>query len=111
MHEASIVESLIDLVRQSVGDPASVRRVDVRVGLLSGVSPDSMRFYFDLMRDEALNPTAELVVSLEPLLACCAECGAEHHLTEAKWICPACDHGALEFRNGDELHLQSVEVD
>ncbi len=111
MHEASIVESLIDLVRQNVDDPAGVRRVDVLVGLLSGVSPDCMRFYFDLMRDEALSPKAELVVSLEPLQARCANCGAEHRLSEAQWICPDCEQGALEFRNGDELHLRSVEVD
>jgi hydrogenase nickel incorporation protein HypA/HybF len=111
MHEASIVESLIEMVRRSVDDPAGVRRVDVRVGLLSGVSPDCMRFYFDLMRDDALSPRAELMVSLEPLQARCAGCGAEHSLTETQWICPACQQGTLEFRNGDELHLRSVEVD
>jgi len=111
MHEASIVESLIDLVRQNVPDPSLVRRVDVCVGLLSGVSPDAMRFYFDLMRDDALNPRAELVVSLEPLQARCESCGASHSLNEALWICPACGAGSLALLNGDELHLRSVEVE
>ncbi|MFB3776280.1 MAG: hydrogenase maturation nickel metallochaperone HypA [Bryobacteraceae bacterium] len=111
MHEASIVQSLIELVRQNVPDPAAVRRVDVRVGLLSGVSPDSMRFYFDLMREEALSPQAELAVTLEPLQARCGSCGAEHSLTETVWLCPACGDRALEFRNGDELHLSSIEVE
>jgi len=111
MHEASIVQSLIELVRQNVADPAVVRRVDVRVGMLSGVSPDSMRFYFDLMRDDALNPQAELVVTLEPLQARCGSCGAEHSLSETQWLCPDCGDRSLEFRNGDELHLRSIEVD
>ena len=111
MHEASIVESLIDLVRQNVTDPAVVRRVEVRVGLLSGVSPSSMQFYFDLMREDALSPQAELVVSLEPLQAHCGSCGAEHSLSETQWLCPACGARSLEFRNGDELHLHSIEVD
>jgi hydrogenase nickel incorporation protein HypA/HybF len=111
MHEASIVQSLIELVRQNVTDPAVVRRVDVRVGLLSGVSPDSMQFYFDLMREDSLGPQAELVVSLEPLQARCLSCGAEHVLSETSWLCPDCGQRSLEFRNGDELHLRSIEVD
>lgn len=111
MHEASIVESLIDLVRQNVTGPSLVRRVNVSVGLLSGVSPDAMRFYFDLMREDALNPQAELVVSLEPLLAHCQSCGADHSLEETSWVCPACGASALTFRNGDELHLRSIEVE
>jgi hydrogenase nickel incorporation protein HypA/HybF len=111
MHEASIVQSLIELVRQNVPDPSAVRRVDVRVGLLSGVSPDSMQFYFDLMREESLSPHAELVVALEPLLARCASCDAEHSLSETVWLCPRCGERSLVFRNGDELHLRSIEVE
>jgi hydrogenase nickel incorporation protein HypA/HybF len=111
MHEASIVESLIDLVRQNVSDPSLVRRVNVSVGLLSGVSPDAMRFYFELMRADALNTQAELVVSLEPLLAHCGSCGSDHALTETQWLCPGCGARDLIFRNGDELHLRSVEVE
>ena len=111
MHEASIVESLIDLVRQNVTDSSLVRRVNVSVGLLSGVSPDAMRFYFELMREEAFHSQPELVVSLEPLLAHCESCGSDHSLKETLWLCPACGASALAFRNGDELHLRSIEVE
>jgi hydrogenase nickel incorporation protein HypA/HybF len=111
MHEASIVESLIDLVRQNVPDAGRVRRVNVSVGLLSGVSPDAMQFYFEIMRQDTLNSRAELVVSLEPLLARCERCGRDHALSETLWLCPACGAPALVFRNGDELHLRSVEVE
>jgi hydrogenase nickel incorporation protein HypA/HybF len=111
MHEASIVESLIELVRQNVSDVGSVRRVNVSVGLLSGVSPDAMQFYFEIMRPDALNSEAELVVSLEPLLAHCRNCGRDHSLDETAWLCPACGAGALTFLNGDELDLRSVEVE
>jgi hydrogenase nickel incorporation protein HypA/HybF len=111
MHEASIVESLINLVRENVPDPRQVRRVEVRVGMLTGVSPDSMQFYFEIMRDETLSPKAELAVALEPLRAHCESCGSDHSLSETVWLCPACGARSLAFRNGDELHLSSVEVD
>jgi hydrogenase nickel incorporation protein HypA/HybF len=111
MHEASIVESLIDLVRQNVADPGLVRRVNVSVGLLSGVSPDAMRFYFELMRGDTLNSQAELAVALEPLEAHCRSCGRDHVLQETQWHCPDCGANTLALRNGDELHLRSIEVE
>ena len=111
MHEASIVESLLDLVSQSVPGQGRVRRVDVRVGLLTGVSPDSMQLYFELLREGTVCADAELAVALEPLRARCESCGADHSFNEAVWICPACGAGSLSFRNGDELHLSSIEVD
>ncbi len=67
MHEASIVESLIGLVRQNLPEGRRVRQIDVRVGLLTGVSPDAMQFYFEIMREDTLGPQAELAVTLEPL--------------------------------------------
>jgi hydrogenase nickel incorporation protein HypA/HybF len=111
MHEASMVESLIDLVQKNLPEGRRVRRVDVRVGLLTGVSPDAMRFYFEILREETLGPQAELVVSLEPLQAHCASCGLDHTFNEAAWVCPACGAQPLSLLNGDELHLSSFEVD
>jgi hydrogenase nickel incorporation protein HypA/HybF len=111
MHEASIVESLIDLVRQNVPDVTRVRRVEARVGRLTGVSPDAMQFYFEVMREEVLSPQAELAVILEPLRAHCGACGADHSLTDPAWLCPGCGAQALAFQNGDELFLSSIEVE
>ncbi len=111
MHEASIVESLIGLVAESVPAGSRVRRVDVQVGLLTGVSPDSMQFYFEILREDTVCSQAELAVALEPLQARCGSCGTRHTLDEISWLCPSCGAAALAFENGDELRLRSVEVD
>lgn len=111
MHEASIVQSLIDLVRQNAPPGQRVRRVDVRVGLLTGVSPDAMQFYFEILREETLGAQAELAVTLTPLQAHCPGCGGEHSLSEAAWVCPTCGAQPLALQNGDELHLTSFEVE
>mgnify|MGYP000114957802 CR=1 FL=1 len=111
MHEASIVESLIGLVAESVPPGSRVSRVDVQVGLLTGVSPDSMQFYFEILREDTVCAQAELAVTLEPLRARCGGCGALHSLDEMSWLCPACGAAGLTFENGDELHVRSVEVD
>jgi hydrogenase nickel incorporation protein HypA/HybF len=106
MHEASIVESILRTAMQATPDGTVLRRVCVRIGVLTGVSPDAMRFYFD-----ATQPGhAELEVAVEPLRATCPGCGKHWVLREATWSCPACSIGVLNFENGDELDLVAIEV-
>jgi hydrogenase nickel incorporation protein HypA/HybF len=107
VHEASIVEGLLRLAAAHVPDPGTLRRVHVRIGALTGVSPDCMRFYFDAMTDGR----AELEVVLEPLRAACSACGSHSTHGEAVWVCPACSAPALEFENGLELDLVAIEID
>ena len=52
MHELSIVEALIDQVGQELdraGQQGRVLRLELSIGRLSGVNPDSVRFAFGLL--------------------------------------------------------------
>lgn len=111
MHEASIVESLVELVQQNLEPGQRARRIEVRVGLLTGVSPDAMQFYFEMMREDTLGAQAELDIRLEPLRAECQNCQTVHELSEIAWLCPDCGARGLRFQNGDELQLCNIEVD
>jgi hydrogenase nickel incorporation protein HypA/HybF len=111
MHEASMVESLIEMVQHAAPEGRRVRRVDVKVGLLTGVSPEALHFYFEAMREETLGLQAELFVTVEPLRAHCDACGRDHSFREATWMCPDCGQHPLSYQNGDELHVCSFEVE
>ena len=110
MHEASIVESLLSMVAELV--PARrVQCIHVRVGGFAGVSPDAMRFYFEVLRNDTVGPQAELAVIMEPFRAKCNECGREIQFDEPRWTCTECGEPGLCFLNGMELDLVSVEVE
>jgi hydrogenase nickel incorporation protein HypA/HybF len=111
MHEASIVHELIALAGRSCPPGGLVMALDVRVGLLTGVSPDAMAFYFEALREDTLGSQAQLRVRLEPLRANCADCGNSCTMMELDWTCPFCGVTLLRFENGDELDLVSLEVD
>jgi hydrogenase nickel incorporation protein HypA/HybF len=111
MHEAAIVQELITLARQKAPPGSLVLEVHASVGRLTGVSPDAMQFYFEVLREEALGPQAVLHVRLEPLRARCSTCEQSHELLEAAFLCPACGQPTLVFENGDELDLRSLVVD
>jgi len=50
MHELAVTQSVVDAVRQRTGEQR-VLEVRLRVGRLSGVLPDALRFCFDLVTD------------------------------------------------------------
>ena len=84
--------------------------VHVDVGLLTGVSPDALAFYFEALQGDTLGRQAHLEVRLVPLRAACTECGARLEQGELAWTCPACG-GSLTFDNGAELTLRQLVVE
>jgi hydrogenase nickel incorporation protein HypA/HybF len=111
VHEAAIVRELIGLAAERRPAGSRVTEVHVSVGLLTGVSPDAMQFYFEALGEDVLGGQARLEVRLEPLRAVCGACGLRAVLDEVLWACGACGAAALTFENGDELDLTSLVVD
>jgi hydrogenase nickel incorporation protein HypA/HybF len=111
MHEASIVEELIAMAAARTPVGARVLEVRVSVGLLTGVSPDAMAFYFEALAPDKLGDGARLVARLAPLRGTCRACREPFESSEQLWLCPACGAPTLVFENGDELDLESLVID
>jgi hydrogenase nickel incorporation protein HypA/HybF len=111
MHEAGIVSELIELVAQRVPEGSRVREVRVAIGLLTGVSPDCMSFYFEALAPDRIGASARLTTRLVPLRGACTSCGEPFELTAQAWLCGVCGKPTLRFENGDELDLEAFVVD
>ena len=113
MHEAAITDSMVRLVLEQAQehDAQVVRRVVVVVGAMSGVVPDSMRFYFEEFTRETMAEGAELEIRMVATKATCLSCAHDFALDDRLWICPACGDRRLDIVEGDELMVDSIEVD
>jgi len=113
MHELSITQSVVDAVLDHVDgarlDGAEVVAVRVRVGLLSGVVPEAMRFCFELITEGTSLQEARLDIVQPPGTAHCAACDLDFSLTDLVLLCP-CGSADVEVRTGRELEISSVEV-
>ncbi len=108
MHEHSIVQSLIDAVLDKTGSRA-VTGVNLRIGPLSGVLPDALRFCFDVASAGTTLAGARLQIE-EPLgRGLCRTCGNDFALTDMFLLCP-CGSADVHVVTGRELQLVSVEV-
>ncbi len=114
MHELSIVEAILEQVREEVrqsGATGRVTRLDLVIGRLSGVSPDSIRFAFELLGPGTLMEQAQICIR-EPAAVCaCRGCGARSEIDELVAVCPRCASQDVAIEGGQELILQSIEVD
>jgi hydrogenase nickel incorporation protein HypA/HybF len=108
VHELSIAESIVSGVCERMRD-ARVTRVIVEIGKLSGVAPDSVRFFFDACAKDTTIGGAELEIVEVPGVGRCRSCGAE---SPASDLALACTCGSLDVQlvHGDELLVRAVEV-
>jgi hydrogenase nickel incorporation protein HypA/HybF len=113
VHEAGLMQAALDLATDAarrVGASA-VRRVVLRVGAMSGVDSDALRFAFDALAPGALGPAAVLEVEEIPARCRCPGCGGEFEPDDVVFRCPACGTIGSELLRGGELELARVEVD
>jgi len=108
VHELSVCEAIARVVRARV-EGRRVLAVQLRVGALRQVVPDTLAFCWDLtVRDTDLDG-ARLDVEPVPAELACADCGARSVLSRFVMHCPACG-GPASVVAGDELDVVAVEV-
>ena len=114
MHELSIVEALIEQVEEEAlqaGLAGPVVQLDLVIGRLSGVHPDSIRFAFELLAPGTRLEGAELQIAEPRPCCCCRDCAARVEVEELQAACPQCGSGAIAMEGGQELLLESIEFE
>jgi hydrogenase nickel incorporation protein HypA/HybF len=114
MHEMGIALEIIDIVQASIPTDmvdARVKRVNLKVGKLSAVVADSLRFCFEVSVKGTALQDAELLIEPVPVIARCQACGHQWEIDQPVFLCPACNSGQIEMLSGRELDIESIEVE
>jgi hydrogenase nickel incorporation protein HypA/HybF len=113
MHEFGLATSIMDLVLEHAAKAGGSRvaRVVVRLGALSGVDAESLRFAFTAVAAETIAGGAEMLIEPVPAIAHCARC-AESFQAGADFVCvcPRCGDLSGDIRQGRELVLARIEL-
>ena len=110
MHELSVAGAVVDTATRHA-DGRRVRAVYLRIGHLRQVVPDSLAFYFEHVARGTVCEGARLEQELVPASLRCDACTHEWELGEADFRCPACGSGETRVAAGDELEVESIEVE
>jgi len=82
----------------------------LRVGTLSGVVPEALRFAFDVVCRDTMAEGASLEMETVPAACWCPGCRAEFEYVDFMSECPRCHQPSGELRRGRELEIASVEI-
>ncbi len=110
MHELAIAESVVEIARRHAAG-RQVTKVYLKVGHLRQVVPSALAFSFELVARGTPSEGAELEMEEIPVTGKCRECGAENQLTKFPLQCVACGAFDLEILQGEELYVESLELE
>ena len=112
MHELSLCQNIIDQLTElaNAHDAVAVARIEIRVGMLSGVEAQLLRNAFTLIQAGTIAETAELITEVTAPRVACRVCGAESETSPNNLMCPVCASLDTKLIDGHELILARVEL-
>lgn len=113
MHELSIAVNLVEIAENAArgANAEAVEVVYLRLGVLSGVVEDALRFAYDIACQGTLLAGSRLEIETVPLTIFCPTCGEARTLPSIQALqCPVCGTFSAEIRSGTELEIRSLEI-
>jgi hydrogenase nickel incorporation protein HypA/HybF len=109
MHELSISEAVVaTAIKHAAG--RQVTLVSMTTGALRQVVPESLAFYFEIVARDTVCEGARLEQALVAARLRCA-CGEQWEPEIPAFRCPACGGSDVEVIAGNELEVESIEVE
>ena len=113
MHEMSIAQSLVDIIREEMGkhNAKTLRSVRLNIGQMSAIVPNALDFCFTVITAETELEGAQLLMDLVPLRGFCQDCDKNFEIENYVFVCPACGSNRIETIAGQDLSIVEMEVD
>lgn len=113
MHEMSIAQSALDIILQESQNHKVKRVISValKVGELSAVETESLRFCFELLTKGTLAEGARLDIERVEVTGRCQDCGSNFTVHDLMFSCPSCKSNRVEMLSGRELSIESFEAE
>lgn len=110
MHELSLSSAVVaTTVKHADGRRVSV--INLRIGRLRQVVPETLTFYFGFVSRETVCEGARLELEVIDARLRCRPCGTEWAIEIPAFRCPTCGGSEVEVASGDEFEVESIEVE
>ena len=110
MHELSLSSAIVNTVVKHA-DGRRVTVVELRVGKLRQVIPDTLAFYFEFVARGTVCEGARLEQEVIDARLACNECGHVWEIEIPAFRCPECAGGDVVVASGNEFEVEAIEVE
>jgi hydrogenase nickel incorporation protein HypA/HybF len=85
--------------------------VELRVGKLRQVIPDTLEFYFEFVARDTVCEGARLQQQVINARLVCRSCGHEWDIEIPAFRCAQCGGSDVEIASGNEFEIEAIEVE
>ena len=110
MHELSLTENLLNVVLKNAKS-RRILNVNLLIGPFSDEREESIRFYWRDLAKGTLGEGAQLHFQHVKAEMRCLACGGTFNLENDESICVYCRSDRLQLLSGDEVKLESIDVE
>jgi hydrogenase nickel incorporation protein HypA/HybF len=112
MHELSIAQNILEIVKQNVPAPefGDVRSIKVRLGEFAGVVPESLEFCFEAITADTELAGAGLDIEKIPFMVECKSCGETSTNNYGMSVCQKCGGADTKIISGLEMQVVEIEL-
>lgn len=114
MHELAVTEQVLTIALRhaAAAQATKITRIHLVVGQLSSIVDDSVQFYWRLIAADTIAEEADLSFERRPATMHCLACDTLFTLADQRdFRCPRCYSPDITVVGGDELLLESMEVE
>ncbi len=89
-----------------------VTKITLKIGVMSGILPNYVQSFFDVLSKGTLAEGAQIVIESDPAVFMCRQCGAETVYPElaAEYVCSQCGSSALRLTGGYRFQIVNISI-
>ncbi len=110
MHELALSSAIVNTVAKHA-EGRRVTTVNLRVGRLRQVIPETLEFYFEFVARDTVCEGARLMQEVIDARLLCTPCACEWEIEIPAFRCPECGGSDVEIATGNEFQVESIDVE
>ena len=113
MHELMVTHNILNtaLDEAKAARANKIININLIIGELSGVTGESIQFYFNSLSKDTAAEKATIDFKLVPAELRCRDCSTKFGLEDVQWICPNCRSSRVEIIDGRDCFIESIDVE
>lgn len=113
MHELPIAQNILEISLRNAEQAGAkkVLSINLVIGRLSSAVDDSIQFYWEMIAEGTIAQGATLHFERIPAEMRCLDCQHTFHPDDRAFACPNCQGIRVRIIKGDELRVDSIDIE
>ncbi len=113
MHEYALTKRIVEIINRAAEENGAkrVNSATLMIGENTGIMPDSVQIYFEIIASGTPAQDAKLALNLVKTQMFCKACNKNFNKPRFSFTCPDCGALGSPTETGNECYVESVELE